>query len=64
MCLTSGVIRRRRSSGTIAPGKPTLNVFIESFNGHHRDELHNETRFRIDETRFASVAHVHVVLAE
>jgi putative transposase len=27
----------------IAPGKPQLNAFIESFNGRLRDELLNET---------------------
>ena len=30
----------------IAPGKPTQNAFIESFNGCLRDELLNETLFR------------------
>ena len=30
----------------IAPGKPTQNAFIESFNGRMRDELLNETMFR------------------
>jgi putative transposase len=30
----------------IAPGKPTQNAFIESFNGRLRDELLNETLFR------------------
>jgi putative transposase len=30
----------------IAPGKPTQNAFIESFNGKLRDELLNETLFR------------------
>jgi transposase InsO family protein len=29
----------------IAPGKPTQNAFIESFNGHLRDELLNEEVF-------------------
>jgi putative transposase len=29
----------------IAPGKPTQNTFIESFNGRLRDELLNETLF-------------------
>jgi putative transposase len=29
----------------IAPGKPTQNAFIESFNGRLRDELLNETIF-------------------
>jgi putative transposase len=30
---------------TIAPGKPTQNAFIESFNGRRRDEFLNETLF-------------------
>lgn len=30
----------------IAPGKPTQNGFVESFNGRMRDELLNETLFR------------------
>ncbi len=30
----------------IAPGKPTQNAFIESFNGRLRDELLNESLFR------------------
>jgi putative transposase len=30
----------------IAPGKPTQNAFVESFNGRFRDELLNETLFR------------------
>lgn len=29
----------------IAPGKPTQNGFVESFNGRMRDELLNETLF-------------------
>ena len=29
----------------VAPGKPTQNAFIESFNGRLRDELLNETLF-------------------
>ena len=29
----------------IAPGKPTRNAFVESFNGRLRDELLNETLF-------------------
>ena len=29
----------------IAPGKPTQNAFVESFNGRLRDELLNETLF-------------------
>jgi putative transposase len=41
----------------IAPGKPTQNAFIESFNGRLRDELLNETLF-------SSLAHARVVLAD
>jgi putative transposase len=41
----------------IAPGKPTQNAFIESFNGRLRDELLNETIF-------LSLADVRHVLAE
>jgi putative transposase len=41
----------------IAPGKPTQNAFIESFNGRLRDELLNETLF-------ASLADARVALAE
>jgi putative transposase len=41
----------------IAPGKPTQNAFIESFNGRLRDELLNETLF-------ASLAHAREALAE
>jgi len=40
----------------IAPGKPTQNAFIESFNGKLRDELLNETLF-------ASLADARVALA-
>ena len=32
-------------SSYIAPGKPTQNGFVESFNGRMRDELLNETLF-------------------
>jgi putative transposase len=39
----------------IAPGKPTQNAFIESFNGRLRDELLNETLF-------VSLAHARAVL--
>lgn len=39
----------------IAPGKPTQNAFIESFNGRLRDELLNETLFR-------SLPHARLVL--
>ena len=41
----------------IAPGKPTQNAFIESFNGRLRDELLNETLFR-------SLAHARAVLSD
>jgi putative transposase len=41
----------------IAPGKPTQNAFIESFNGRLRDELLNETLFR-------SLDHAREALAE
>ena len=41
----------------IAPGKPTQNAFIESFNGRLRDELLNETLF-------TSLAQARAVLAE
>ena len=40
----------------IAPGKPTQNAFVESFNGRLRDELLNETLF-------TSLAHARMVLA-
>ena len=48
--LTSmAILRWCQESGTewhyIAPGKPTQNAFIESFNGRLRDELLNETLF-------------------
>jgi putative transposase len=37
-----------------APGKPTQNAFVESFNGRMRDELLNETLFRgLDHARAA-----------
>jgi putative transposase len=41
----------------IAPGKPTQNAFIESFNGRLRDELLNETIF-------VSLAHARAALAD
>jgi putative transposase len=40
----------------IAPGKPTQNAFVESFNGRLRDELLNETLF-------TSLAHAREALA-
>jgi putative transposase len=40
----------------IAPGKPTQNAFVESFNGRLRDELLNETLF-------TSLAHARIELA-
>ena len=40
----------------IAPGKPTQNAFIESFNGRLRDELLNETLF-------SSLAHARQALS-
>jgi len=40
----------------IAPGKPTQNAFVESFNGRLRDELLNETLF-------VSLAHARAALA-
>jgi putative transposase len=60
--LTSmAVLRWSQASGVdwhyIAPGKPTQNAFIESFNGRLRDELLNETLF-------GSLAHVRVALEE
>ena len=41
----------------IAPGKPTQNAFVESFNGRLRDECLNETLF-------TSLAHARRLLAE
>jgi putative transposase len=41
----------------IAPGKPTQNAFVESFNGRLRDELLNETLF-------TSLAHARAALAD
>jgi len=48
--LTSmAILRWRQDTGIewhyIAPGKPTQNAFVESFNGRLRDELLNETLF-------------------
>jgi putative transposase len=58
--LTSNVMLRwaddhRVAWHYIAPGKPSQNAFIESFNGRLRDELLNETLFR-------SLPHVRAVL--
>src|SRR3974390_1029427 len=58
--LTSNAIltwadRSRVAWHYIAPGKPTQNAFIESFNGRLRDELLNETLF-------TSLAQARVVL--
>ena len=43
------ILRWSQASGVewhyIAPGKPTQNAFVESFNGRLRDELLNETLF-------------------
>ncbi len=49
--LTSNAILKRCAEHQvewryIAPGKPMLNVFVESFNGRMRDEFLNETLFR------------------
>ena len=41
----------------IAPGKPTQNAFVESFNGRLRDECLNETLF-------ASLSHTRRILAD
>jgi len=59
--LTSmAILRWCQESGVewhyIAPGKPTQNAFIESFNGRLRDELLNETLF-------ASLTHARAALA-
>jgi putative transposase len=44
----------------IAPGKPTQNAFIESFNGRLRDELLNETLFTsLSQARFVLAAWKH-----
>jgi putative transposase len=41
----------------IAPGKPMQNGYIESFNGHMRDELLNESLFLdLDQARVAGCA--------
>jgi hypothetical protein len=43
------------ASHCIAPGKPVQNAFVESFIGHRRDKLLNETLLR-------SLAHTRAVL--
>jgi putative transposase len=43
--ILSWVEKRKAGWHYIAPGKPTQNAFIESFNGKLRDELLNETIF-------------------
>ena len=54
------ILRRCQETGVewhyIAPGKPTHNAFIESFNGRLHDELLNETLF-------VSLAHACSILA-
>ncbi len=59
--LTSSAIlrwsqERRVEWHYIAPGRPTQNAFVESFNGRLRDECLNETLF-------TSIAHARFVLA-
>ena len=51
MRLRSASLKRQIEWHYIAPGKPTQNAFIESFNARLRDELLNETLF----TSFAQV---------
>jgi putative transposase len=60
--LTSTAIRKWSKDRKVdwhytAPGKPTQNAFVESFNGRLRDECLNETLF-------TSMAQVRAVLAE
>jgi len=63
--LTSmAILRWSQESGVewhyIAPGKPTQNAFVESFNGRLRDELLNETLFMsLDHARTALAAWKH-----
>ncbi len=59
--LTSNAIQRGYSGNRIkwhytVPGKPTMNVLVESLKGRIRDELLNETMF-------CNVAHARVVIA-
>jgi putative transposase len=56
MTLVRFSLARQIESHYIAPGKPTQNAFIESFNARLRDELLNETLF-------TSLAQVRAVLA-
>lgn len=55
------ILRWSQGSGVdwhyIAPGQPTQNAFMESFNGRLRDELLNETLF-------TSLAHARVVIED
>ena len=51
---------RRVAWHSIAPGKPTQNAFVESFNGRLRDELLNETLFTsLDQARAVLAAWKH-----
>ena len=55
---STAILRWSQDTGVqwhyIAPGKPTQNAFIESFNGRLRDELLNETLFHsLDHAREA-----------
>jgi transposase InsO family protein len=43
---TAGTLGRLPARSAVAPGRPTQNAFIESFDGHLRDELLSETLFR------------------
>jgi putative transposase len=45
MSILNWTLQTRVERHYIAPGKPTQNAFIESFNGRLRDELLNETLF-------------------
>ena len=56
MTLLRFSLKRQIEWHYIAPGKPTQNAFIESFNARLRDELLNETLF-------TSLAQVRAVLA-
>jgi putative transposase len=57
---STAILKWSQETGTdwhyIAPGKPTQNAFIESFNGRLRDELLNEVLF-------TSLAHARAELA-